>query len=132
MHVFLCVYVYERHREFSTAVQEQEWSRGGDGRGGQRARSQMPVSSVGEDRAILLGFTMMAFSVLMFFVVGITMVKPFVNRYTVVCRVMPEMMLFLLFLSSYYLFKLTKTMVVHLGLQLTFLNIELSGEIFCD
>uniref|UniRef100_A0A8C4D8L1 Potassium calcium-activated channel subfamily M regulatory beta subunit 3 n=1 Tax=Dicentrarchus labrax TaxID=13489 RepID=A0A8C4D8L1_DICLA len=38
----------------------------------QRARSQMPVSSVGEDRAILLGFTMMAFSVLMFFVVGIT------------------------------------------------------------
>uniref|UniRef100_A0A4W6FNN4 Potassium calcium-activated channel subfamily M regulatory beta subunit 3 n=1 Tax=Lates calcarifer TaxID=8187 RepID=A0A4W6FNN4_LATCA len=77
MHVFFCVYVYERHREFSTAVQEQEWSRGGDGRGGQRARSQMPVSSVGEDRAILLGFTMMAFSVLMFFVVGITMVKPF-------------------------------------------------------
>ncbi|GAA6222558.1 calcium-activated potassium channel subunit beta-3-like isoform X1 [Lates japonicus] len=68
-------------REFlhSTAAQEQEWSRGGDGRGGQRARSQMPVSSVGEDRAVLLGFTMMAFSVLMFFVVGITMVKPFVN-----------------------------------------------------
>ncbi|XP_034559775.1 calcium-activated potassium channel subunit beta-3 [Notolabrus celidotus] len=41
----------------------------------------MPVSSVGEDRAILLGFTMMAFSVLMFFVVGITMVKPYVNSY---------------------------------------------------
>ncbi|XP_068995567.1 calcium-activated potassium channel subunit beta-3 [Embiotoca jacksoni] len=39
----------------------------------------MPVSSVGEDRAILLGFTMMAFSVLMFFVVGITTVKPYVN-----------------------------------------------------
>ncbi|XP_034469730.1 calcium-activated potassium channel subunit beta-3 [Hippoglossus hippoglossus] len=39
----------------------------------------MPGSSVGEDRAILLGFAMMAFSVLMFFVVGITMVKPFVN-----------------------------------------------------
>ncbi|XP_071347277.1 calcium-activated potassium channel subunit beta-3 [Trachinotus anak] len=64
---------------FHTATQEQEWCRGVDGRGGQRARSQMPVSSVGEDRAILLGFTMMAFSVLMFFVVGITIVKPFVN-----------------------------------------------------
>ncbi|KAG7227126.1 hypothetical protein INR49_013924 [Caranx melampygus] len=59
--------------------QEQEWGRGGGGRGGQRARSQMPVSSVGEDRAVLLGFSMMAFSVLMFFVVGITMVKPFVK-----------------------------------------------------
>ncbi|CAB1444082.1 unnamed protein product [Pleuronectes platessa] len=67
------------HTSSSSAVQEQEWSRGADGRGGQRARSQMQVSSVGEDRAILLGFTMMAFSVLMFFVVGITMVKPFVN-----------------------------------------------------
>ncbi|AWP04396.1 putative calcium-activated potassium channel subunit beta-3-like [Scophthalmus maximus] len=39
------------------------------------------VSSVGEDRAILLGFTMMAFSVLMFFVVGITVVKPFINSH---------------------------------------------------
>ncbi|XP_013881224.1 calcium-activated potassium channel subunit beta-3 isoform X2 [Austrofundulus limnaeus] len=37
------------------------------------------VSSVGEDRAVLLGFTMMAFSVLMFFVVGITTVKPYIN-----------------------------------------------------
>ncbi|KAM9350254.1 calcium-activated potassium channel subunit beta-3 [Symphorus nematophorus] len=63
---------------FHTATApEQGWSRGVDGRG--RARTQMPVSSVGEDRAILLGFTMMAFSVLMFFVVGITMVKPYVN-----------------------------------------------------
>ncbi|XP_035526365.1 calcium-activated potassium channel subunit beta-3 [Morone saxatilis] len=62
-----------------TTFQEQDWSRGVDGRGGQRARSQMPVSSVGEDRAILLGFTMMAFSVLMFFVVGITTVKPYIN-----------------------------------------------------
>ncbi|XP_071379401.1 calcium-activated potassium channel subunit beta-3 [Centroberyx affinis] len=61
------------------AVQEQVWRRGGDGRGAERARSQVTVSSVGEDRAVLLGFTMMAFSVLMFFVVGITMVKPCVN-----------------------------------------------------
>ncbi|KAG7525119.1 calcium-activated potassium channel subunit beta-3-like [Solea senegalensis] len=68
-------------REFlsSAAVHDQDWCRGGDGRGGQRARSQVPVSSVGEDRAILLGFTMMAFSVLMFFLVGITMIKPFVT-----------------------------------------------------
>lgn len=34
-----------------------------------------------EDRAILLGFAMMAFSVLMFFVVGITVLKPYVARY---------------------------------------------------
>ena len=51
----------------------------GSGDGGLKA--QTPVSSAGEDRAVLLGFTMMAFSVLMFFVVGITTVKPYVNRY---------------------------------------------------
>uniref|UniRef100_A0A667YKV7 Potassium calcium-activated channel subfamily M regulatory beta subunit 3 n=1 Tax=Myripristis murdjan TaxID=586833 RepID=A0A667YKV7_9TELE len=62
-----------------TAVEKQVWRRGVDGRGLERAKAQMPVSSVGEDRAILLGFTMMAFSVLMFFVVGISMVKPYVN-----------------------------------------------------
>ncbi|KAE8291175.1 Calcium-activated potassium channel subunit beta-3 [Larimichthys crocea] len=68
-------------REFlhTSTAQEQDWCRGLDGRAGQRARAQMLVSSVGEDRAILLGFTMMAFSVLMFFVVGITVVKPYVN-----------------------------------------------------
>ncbi|XP_035860684.1 calcium-activated potassium channel subunit beta-3 [Sander lucioperca] len=66
-------------RELLHIATAQEWSRGLDGRREQRARTQMPVSSVGEDRAILLGFTMMAFSVLMFFVVGITMVKPYVN-----------------------------------------------------
>ncbi|XP_040910653.1 calcium-activated potassium channel subunit beta-3 isoform X1 [Toxotes jaculatrix] len=63
----------------TTVAQEQEWSKGVDGRGGERARPQMPVSSVGEDRAILLGFSMMAFSALMFFLVGITTVKPYVN-----------------------------------------------------
>uniref|UniRef100_A0A3Q0QW14 Potassium calcium-activated channel subfamily M regulatory beta subunit 3 n=1 Tax=Amphilophus citrinellus TaxID=61819 RepID=A0A3Q0QW14_AMPCI len=36
------------------------------------ARTQVLVSSVGEDRAILLGFAMIAFSALMFFVVGLT------------------------------------------------------------
>ncbi|XP_070830195.1 calcium-activated potassium channel subunit beta-3 [Chaetodon trifascialis] len=54
-------------------------TRGVDGRGGERARTKMPASSVGEDRAILLGFTMMAFSALMFFVVGIHVVRPIVN-----------------------------------------------------
>lgn len=69
------------HREvFHTAATQQDWSRRADGRGGQAARTQRPVSSVGEDRAILLGFTMMAFSVLMFFVIGVTTVKPHVNR----------------------------------------------------
>lgn len=40
----------------------------------------MPVPSVGEDRAILLGFSMMAFSVLMLFLVGVTTVKPYLGR----------------------------------------------------
>ncbi|KAM4552654.1 calcium-activated potassium channel subunit beta-3 isoform 2-T2 [Odontesthes bonariensis] len=68
-------------REFlhTSVTPKQEWNRRVDGRGGQGVRTQMPVSSVGDDRAILLGFTMMAFSVLMFFVVGITTVKPYVN-----------------------------------------------------
>uniref|UniRef100_A0A674ESA9 Potassium calcium-activated channel subfamily M regulatory beta subunit 3 n=1 Tax=Salmo trutta TaxID=8032 RepID=A0A674ESA9_SALTR len=44
-----------------------------------RAKSQVTASSVGEDRAMLLGFTMMAFSVLMYFLIGITLVKPHLN-----------------------------------------------------
>lgn len=73
----------EGNREIhhTSVMQEQERSQRGDGGGAEGARSQMPVSSVGEDRAILLGFTMMAFSVLMFFVVGITTVKPYIDRY---------------------------------------------------
>ncbi|CAL8281027.1 unnamed protein product [Lota lota] len=59
----------------SSPVQEQMRRVGDDG----GLKAQIPVSSAGEDRAILLGFTMMAFSVLMFFVVGITTVKPYVN-----------------------------------------------------
>ncbi|KAJ8011245.1 hypothetical protein DPEC_G00056150 [Dallia pectoralis] len=58
------------------AVQEPERRRGGGWREGERAKAQVTVSSVGEDRAVLLGFAMMAFSVLMYFVVGITLVKP--------------------------------------------------------
>lgn len=37
-------------------------------------------SSAGEDRAMLLGFAMMGFSVLMFFLFGITILKPFMLR----------------------------------------------------
>lgn len=81
----LLVCVCVRHRELlhSTVVMDHDGCRGADGRGGEGARTQALVSSVGEDRAILLGFTMMAFAALMFFVVGITVVKPYVNRYTV-------------------------------------------------
>lgn len=46
----------------------------------EKARAQVPESSVGEDRAILLGFTMMIFSILMYFMVGIAMVKPCLDR----------------------------------------------------
>ncbi|XP_051554206.1 calcium-activated potassium channel subunit beta-3 [Myxocyprinus asiaticus] len=42
----------------------------------EKARAQAPESSVGEDRAILLGLTMMTFSILMYFLVGIAVVKP--------------------------------------------------------
>ncbi|XP_046882874.1 calcium-activated potassium channel subunit beta-3 [Hypomesus transpacificus] len=51
------------------------------GREGEKAKSQMTVSSVGEDRAVLLAFAMMAFAVLMFFVVGIIYVKPYLNSH---------------------------------------------------
>lgn len=76
----MCVFIW-RTREFlqTSAGQDTDWIRGVDE--GQRARSLVPVSSVGEDRAILLGFTMMAFSVLMFFVVSMTVIKPLVTRY---------------------------------------------------
>ncbi|XP_053315741.1 calcium-activated potassium channel subunit beta-3 [Spea bombifrons] len=37
------------------------------------------VSNAGEDRAMLLGFTMMGLSVLMFFLLGITILKPFMH-----------------------------------------------------
>lgn len=89
--------VYERHREFAqtATAQETEWSRGSvDVWGEQRARAQMLASSIGEDRATLLGFTMMAFSVLMMFVVGITVVKPYIGRYFCTCEVKGEQKVF--------------------------------------
>ncbi|XP_041697286.1 calcium-activated potassium channel subunit beta-3 [Coregonus clupeaformis] len=62
-----------------SAAREQVWRLGDYGCGGERAKAQVTASSVGEDRAMLLGFTMMAFSVLMYFLVGITLVKPHLN-----------------------------------------------------
>nr|XP_023686352.1 calcium-activated potassium channel subunit beta-3-like isoform X3 [Paramormyrops kingsleyae] len=41
--------------------------------------SQTPTSSVGEDRAVILGFTMIGFSVLMYFLFGFTIVRPHLN-----------------------------------------------------
>lgn len=85
--LYVCVSVCVRPGEFchTMVAQDRDRSRGADGHGEQGIRTQVPGASVGEDRAILLGCTMMAFSVLMFFVVGITMIKPFVNRYTGEC-----------------------------------------------
>ncbi|XP_012716358.2 calcium-activated potassium channel subunit beta-3 [Fundulus heteroclitus] len=68
-----------REIHHTSVMQEQERSQRCDGNGAEGPRSQMPTSSVGEDRAILLGFAMIAFSVLMFFVVGITTVKPYID-----------------------------------------------------
>ncbi|XP_053089525.1 calcium-activated potassium channel subunit beta-3 [Pangasianodon hypophthalmus] len=67
--------------QYPSSVPESQWRRhrgGGDG-GGEKAKAQVPVSSVGEERALLLGFIMMAFSILMYFVVGIVVVKPCIH-----------------------------------------------------
>ncbi|KAL1279918.1 hypothetical protein QQF64_014518 [Cirrhinus molitorella] len=60
--------------------QQQEnggkWRKDREMKCNEKARTQIPESSVGEDRAVLLGFTMMTFSILMYFLVGIVMVKP--------------------------------------------------------
>ncbi|XP_056120073.1 calcium-activated potassium channel subunit beta-3 isoform X1 [Rhinichthys klamathensis goyatoka] len=52
------------------------WRKERELRCNEKARAQIPESSVGEDRTILLGITMMVFSILMYFLVGIAMVKP--------------------------------------------------------
>ncbi|XP_037131824.1 LOW QUALITY PROTEIN: calcium-activated potassium channel subunit beta-3-like [Syngnathus acus] len=77
----LIPYVCVRRRELLHRVTspENEGSGIAEGQEEQRLRTQKSVASIGEERAILLGFSMMAFSVLMFFVVGITTVKPHVN-----------------------------------------------------
>lgn len=78
----MCVCV--RHREFLQAsTQELDRNRGLDAGGVLPSRVQVLEPSVGEERAVLLGFSMMAFSVLMLFVVGVTTVQPYLSRY---CR----------------------------------------------
>lgn len=74
-----------RHREFlqAASTQELDRNRGLDAGGLLPSRVQVLEPSVGEERAVLLGFSMMAFSVLMLFVVGVTTVQPYLSRY---CR----------------------------------------------
>ncbi|KAL7876554.1 hypothetical protein AOLI_G00115170 [Acnodon oligacanthus] len=62
--------------QYPAAAQGSQWRKC---RAGEKAKAQAPVSSVGEERALLLGFTMVAFSILMYFVVGIVVVKPCLN-----------------------------------------------------
>ncbi|XP_063076047.1 calcium-activated potassium channel subunit beta-3 [Engraulis encrasicolus] len=57
-------------------VQEPQRKNGKDWRSGERSRPQALLSSVGDERAVFLGFAMLAFSILMYFVVGIAVVKP--------------------------------------------------------
>ncbi|KAK3546229.1 hypothetical protein QTP70_025196, partial [Hemibagrus guttatus] len=66
---------------YPTTVPESQSRRrrgGGDG-DGEKAKPQVPVSSVGEERALLLGFVMMGFSILMYFAVGIVVIKPCIH-----------------------------------------------------
>ncbi|XP_065122046.1 calcium-activated potassium channel subunit beta-3 [Paramisgurnus dabryanus] len=70
-----------RRRHMRDVIHEQtqldaSWRKERDSKCNEKARAQVPESSVGEDRAILLGFTMMTLSILMYFLVGIAMVKP--------------------------------------------------------
>uniref|UniRef100_A0A8C9RU58 Potassium calcium-activated channel subfamily M regulatory beta subunit 3 n=1 Tax=Scleropages formosus TaxID=113540 RepID=A0A8C9RU58_SCLFO len=46
---------------------------------GDRPRSQALMSSAGEDHALLLGFTMMGVAVLMYFLFGLTLVRPYLH-----------------------------------------------------
>ncbi|KAM9500907.1 calcium-activated potassium channel subunit beta-3 [Clarias gariepinus] len=63
----------------NTLPESQSRRHHGGAGAGEKAKAQIPVSSVGEERALLLGFTMMAFSILMYFVVGIVVVKPCIH-----------------------------------------------------
>ncbi|TSS97534.1 Calcium-activated potassium channel subunit beta-3 [Bagarius yarrelli] len=83
------VYINLRRRRtreallYQTSLPESQLRRrrsGGGGEvGGEKAKPQIPVSSVGEERALLLGIIMMVFSILMYFGVGIVVVKPCIH-----------------------------------------------------
>ncbi|KPP79322.1 hypothetical protein Z043_101108 [Scleropages formosus] len=49
---------------------------------GDRPRSQALMSSAGEDHALLLGFTMMGVAVLMYFLFGLTLVRPYLHSFS--------------------------------------------------
>ncbi|KAM5335750.1 calcium-activated potassium channel subunit beta-3 isoform 1-T1 [Glossophaga mutica] len=67
-----------RQRQGRTALSTSGRKRNTDHNGGDPPDGQRQLpSSAGEDRAMLLGFAMMGFSVLMFFLFGITILKPF-------------------------------------------------------
>uniref|UniRef100_A0A8C2D4J3 Si:ch211-38m6.7 n=1 Tax=Cyprinus carpio TaxID=7962 RepID=A0A8C2D4J3_CYPCA len=53
-----------------------KWRKEREMKWNEKARAQIPESSLGEERAVLLGFSMMTFSILMYLLVGIVMVKP--------------------------------------------------------
>ncbi|KTF96729.1 hypothetical protein cypCar_00022959 [Cyprinus carpio] len=70
--------MHRRTHVLRDVIQENggKWKKAREMKCNEKARAQIPASSAGEDRAILLGFTMMAFSILTYFLVGIVMVKP--------------------------------------------------------
>ncbi|TRY95774.1 hypothetical protein DNTS_015773 [Danionella cerebrum] len=59
--------------------QEGSWRKEREMKCSDKPRAQFPESSVGEDRTLILGFLMMTFSILMYLMVGIMMVKPCVH-----------------------------------------------------
>ncbi|XP_012670728.2 calcium-activated potassium channel subunit beta-3 [Clupea harengus] len=61
---------------YHSPIQEGHRRHASSGHCSERAKPQALLSSVGDEKAVLLGFTMMTFSILMYFVVGIAMVKP--------------------------------------------------------
>lgn len=64
-----------------TAFSASEWKRNTDhSDGGPPDGHRKLPSSAAEDRAVLLGFAMMGFAVLMFFLFGIAILQPFMLR----------------------------------------------------
>lgn len=47
---------------------------------GDKAKAQVSLSSVGEDKAMLLGYCMIVFSIFMYLAVGIIVVRPCIHR----------------------------------------------------
>ncbi|KAL4608170.1 calcium-activated potassium channel subunit beta-3-like [Arapaima gigas] len=70
-------------RQMSRTVSEADGRSQARYRGcGDRLSSPALMSSVGEDRALLLGFVMMGFAVLMYFLFGLTLVRPYLRSFS--------------------------------------------------